>query len=89
MSDYNITNAIGVQRPITELTDEEISKLMWRVLPRIQKAVYHFLKVRQEWMRRGLTNPGRFLQHDEMTSIEFACQQAIDTFGAEGEGDPE
>jgi len=85
MSDYNITNQIGLQRPMTELTDEEISKLMWGVLPKIQKAVYHFLKVRQEWARRGLTNPGRFLNHDEMASIEFACQLAVDTFDSEVE----
>jgi len=85
MSEYHITDAAGLQRPISELSDEEISKLMWRVLPNIRKAVYHFLKVRQEWARRGLTNPGRFLQHDEMASIEFACQQAVDTFDAEGE----
>ena len=85
MSEYNITDKIGLQRPISELPDEEISKMMWGVMPYMQKAVYHFLKVRQEWVRRGLTNPGRFLQYDEMASIEFACQQAVDTFDAEGE----
>lgn len=85
MSEYHITDAIGLQRPISELSDEEVSKLMWRVIPNMRKAVYHFLKVRQEWARRGLTNPARFKQYTELESIEHACQQAIDTFDAEGE----
>lgn len=85
MSDYNITDSYGRQRPISELSDQEIRKLMWRVLPNIQKAVYHFLKVREEWARRGLTAPSRFLNYTELASIEHACQSAIDTFDSEGE----
>ena len=83
MSDYNITDPIGQQRPITELKDEEISKLMWRVMPNMQKAVYHFLKVREEWLRRELENPTRFLKYSETESIELACQRALVAFDKE------
>ena len=83
MSDYNITEPTGIQRPISELADNEVSKLMWRVMPNIQKAVYHFLKVREEWLKRGLENPGRFLKYSEIESIEVACQMALAAFEEE------
>ena len=83
MSEYNITDKIGLQRPISELPDEEISKMMWGVMPYMQKAVYHFLKVREEWLKRGLDQPGRFLKYSETEVIEAACQAALEAFDEE------
>jgi len=83
MSEYNITDKIGLQRPISELPDEEISKMMWGVMPYMQKAVYHFLKVREEWLKRGLDQPGRFLKYSEVEVIEAACQAALEAFDEE------
>jgi len=85
MSEYTISDGFGKQRPISELSDQEIRKLMWRTLPNIQKAVYHFLKVREEWAKRELDAPGRFLKYDAISSIEHACQDAVTMFDTENE----